>query len=109
VRDAGFLGLRWTRREDTQFGIYLHRICIDDRPTEAFGDFERERGFAAGRGAGDQQGGRQRGCRGRHRRLRQGACEAPIMIDVNLFLAFAGAVTVLMMISGPNAALDRRS
>jgi hypothetical protein len=56
MRDALlFLGGR-TRGQDAQLAVHLHRVGVDDGAADAFGDGQRQGGFAAGGWAGDQQG-----------------------------------------------------
>ena len=56
MRDPGLVLRRWTRRQHTQFAINLHRVGVDDRAAQPFGDFQRQRRFPAGGRAGDDQG-----------------------------------------------------
>src|SRR5262245_39454933 len=44
-----------TRRKDTEIAIDLQAVGVDDRPAECIGQLQRERRFAAGRRAGDDE------------------------------------------------------
>ena len=46
VRDAATLGLRELRRTDVHPPVELHRVGVDDLPTESLGEVERERALA---------------------------------------------------------------
>ena len=53
--DAGFFVRRGAGGEDAEFAIHLHGVGVDDRAVAAFGDGQRQRGFAAGGRTGDDQ------------------------------------------------------
>ena len=54
MRHALFIRLGRPRGEDVQIAIDLHRIRIDDRAAEAFGEPQRQSGLAARRRACDE-------------------------------------------------------
>ncbi len=56
VRHARLLFRCRPRRQDAQLAHALHRIGVDHHPAEALGQRQRQGGFAAGRGAGENQG-----------------------------------------------------
>ena len=58
MRRAGFVRSTGAGGDDAEFPIKLHAIGIDDGAAEAFGNFQRERGFARGGGADHKQSGR---------------------------------------------------
>ena len=58
MRRAGFVLWAWAGGDDAEFPIKLHAIGIDDGATEAFGDGEREGGFARGGRSHNKQGER---------------------------------------------------
>ena len=47
-----------SRRQDAEFAIHLHGVGIDYGAVEAGGEGQRQGGFAAGSGPGDDQGRR---------------------------------------------------
>jgi hypothetical protein len=46
MRRAGFIRWAWARGDDVKLLVKLHAIGIDDGAAKAFGDFQREGGFA---------------------------------------------------------------